>query len=119
MNAPDQPDAALDQFWDSQRRAALAQANDGKATWGEQVELPPPTKFDIHEQENYGFEKEAAKELADGKPEFEAIEGGYYRRAGTIPLHEGCLSCHEGLFKPNSKLPRFSGLVISIPVRED
>ena len=43
MNAPDQPDAALDQFWDSQRRAALAQANDGKATWGEQVELPPPT----------------------------------------------------------------------------
>jgi N utilization substance protein B len=43
MNAPDQPDAALDQFWDSQRRAAFAQANDGKATWGEQVELPPPT----------------------------------------------------------------------------
>lgn len=43
MNAPDQLDGALDQFWDSQRRAALAQASDGKATWGEQVELPPPT----------------------------------------------------------------------------
>lgn len=43
LNAPDQLDEALEQFWDSQRRAALAQASDGKATWGEQVELPPPT----------------------------------------------------------------------------
>jgi transcription antitermination protein NusB len=43
LNAPEKVDEALDQFWDSQRRAALAQANDGKATWGEQVQLPPPT----------------------------------------------------------------------------
>lgn len=43
LNAPDKLDEALDQFWDSQRRAALAQASDGKATWGEQIELPPPT----------------------------------------------------------------------------
>ena len=43
LNAPDQVDEALDHFWDSQRRAAIAQASDGKATWGEQIELPPPT----------------------------------------------------------------------------
>ena len=43
LNAPDQLDEALNQFWDSQRRSALAQASDGKSTWGEQVELPPPT----------------------------------------------------------------------------
>lgn len=43
LNAPDKLDEALDQFWDSQRRAAIAQASDGKATWGEQIELPPPT----------------------------------------------------------------------------
>ncbi|MEQ2007273.1 MAG: transcription antitermination factor NusB [Limisphaerales bacterium] len=43
LNAPDRLDEALDHFWDSQRRAAIAQASDGKATWGEQVELPPPT----------------------------------------------------------------------------
>ena len=43
LNAPDHVDEALDHFWDSQRRAAIAQASDGKATWGEQIELPPPT----------------------------------------------------------------------------
>lgn len=43
LNAPDKLDEELDHFWDSQRRAALAQASDGKATWGEKVELPPPT----------------------------------------------------------------------------
>ncbi|MBM3831519.1 MAG: transcription antitermination factor NusB [Verrucomicrobia bacterium] len=43
LNAPEMVDEALDHFWDSQRRAALSQANDGKATWGEQVQLPPPT----------------------------------------------------------------------------
>jgi N utilization substance protein B len=43
MNAPEKLDEALDQFWEAQRRAALAQASDGKATWGEQIELPPPT----------------------------------------------------------------------------
>lgn len=43
MNAPDKLDEVLDHFWDSQRRAAIAQASEGKATWGEQVELPPPT----------------------------------------------------------------------------
>lgn len=43
LNAPEKPDEALDQFWDAQRRAALVQANDGKATWGERIELPPPT----------------------------------------------------------------------------
>jgi N utilization substance protein B len=34
---------ALNEFWDSQRAAALAEDKKGKATWGEKVELPPPT----------------------------------------------------------------------------
>jgi transcription antitermination protein NusB len=37
LNAPDKLSEALDHFWDS------AQASDGKATWGEEVVLPPPT----------------------------------------------------------------------------
>jgi transcription antitermination protein NusB len=41
LNPPENLEAALEAFWTSQRRAALA--NDDKATWGEQVELPPPT----------------------------------------------------------------------------
>ena len=43
MNAPEKVDEALDHFWDAQRRAAIAQASDDKATWGEKLELPPPT----------------------------------------------------------------------------
>jgi hypothetical protein len=62
------------------------------------------------------FEKRAAKEIAEGKTEIETIEDGYYRRAGGIALHSGCLSCHEGLFQSSSKKQRFAGLVISVPI---
>ena len=42
MNPPENLDAELDQFWNSQRSAAIAEEK-GNATWGEKVELPPPT----------------------------------------------------------------------------
>src|SRR5262245_53988126 len=42
LNPPDDLDAALEQFWESQRTAAIAEEK-GKATWGEKTELPPPT----------------------------------------------------------------------------
>ena len=42
LNPPDNLATALDQFWDSQRAAALAE-DKGAATWGQPVELPPPT----------------------------------------------------------------------------
>ena len=41
LNPPENLDAALETFWTSQRRAALI--NEDKATWGERIELPPPT----------------------------------------------------------------------------
>lgn len=41
LNPPENLELALDQFWNSQRTAAIA-AED-KATWGQQIELPPPT----------------------------------------------------------------------------
>ncbi|MEI8381973.1 MAG: DUF3365 domain-containing protein [Planctomycetota bacterium] len=65
------------------------------------------------------FELRAVKELGDEKSEIETVEDGYYRRAGVIPLTSGCLSCHEGLFKSSSKVQRYAGLVISIPIREE
>jgi hypothetical protein len=64
------------------------------------------------------FEKAAAKEIADGKDAYELVEDGYYRRAGAIPLAAGCVNCHSGFFKAPSKIPRFAGLVISVPVSE-
>ncbi len=65
------------------------------------------------------FEKRAAKELAEGQTAIEVVEDGYYRRAGAISLHSGCLSCHEGLFQSSSKKPRYAGLVISVPLEID
>ncbi len=62
------------------------------------------------------FEKQAARQLAKGDAAVETVEGGFYRRAGSIPLNGGCITCHHGLFAAASPGKKFAGLVISIPV---
>jgi N utilization substance protein B len=42
LNAPENLEEALDSFWESQRAVAVAQEK-GAATWGQKVELPPPS----------------------------------------------------------------------------
>ena len=42
LNPPEDLDAALNHFWESQRTAAIAEEK-GDATWGEKIELPPVT----------------------------------------------------------------------------
>ena len=42
LNPPADLDRALEEFWESQRAAAIA-GEKGPATWGQPVELPPPT----------------------------------------------------------------------------
>ncbi len=42
LNAPEDLEQALQQFWETQRAAAIAEEKGG-ATWGEPIELPPPT----------------------------------------------------------------------------
>jgi N utilization substance protein B len=42
LNPPQDIDAALDEFWGSQRGAAIAEEK-GVANWGQPIELPPPT----------------------------------------------------------------------------
>jgi|SRR5215207_20075 len=42
INPPEDLEGALDQFWSSQRAAAIAE-DKGMATWGQTIELPPPT----------------------------------------------------------------------------
>ncbi len=42
LNPPDDLNAALAEFWESQRTAAIAEEK-ASATWGQPVELPPPT----------------------------------------------------------------------------
>ncbi|MBN2505232.1 MAG: transcription antitermination factor NusB [Verrucomicrobia bacterium] len=46
LNAPDDLDEALGQFWESQRAAAIA-LDKGRATWGQPVELPPPSPEEL------------------------------------------------------------------------
>ena len=43
LNPPSDLAAELEQFWNSQRTAAIEEEKTGMATWGEKVELPPPT----------------------------------------------------------------------------
>lgn len=65
------------------------------------------------------FEKQAAKAIASGKPDYERVEDGVYRRAAGISLmNKGCLKCHLQLASVG-KVDRFAGLVISIPVVAD
>lgn len=71
-----------------------------------------------HEPETK-FEKAAAKAIAKGKSHVDVVENGYYRRAGAIPLSLGCVGCHGGLSSGASTTPKFAGLVISVPVREN
>lgn len=42
MNPPEDLEAALDHFWESQRAAAIAE-DKGVAKWGQAIELPPPS----------------------------------------------------------------------------
>src|SRR5436190_19908032 len=42
LNPPEDLGKALEHFWESQRGAAIAEEK-GTATWGQPVELPPPT----------------------------------------------------------------------------
>lgn len=41
LNPPEDLGPALEHFWTSQRKAALAEEE--KATWGQRIDLPPPT----------------------------------------------------------------------------
>jgi N utilization substance protein B len=42
LNPPEDLQVALDQFWETQRAAAIAEEK-GAATWGQPTELPPPS----------------------------------------------------------------------------
>lgn len=71
----------------------------------------------VNHEPKTDFEKKAAAEIGEGKETVETVEGGYYRRVGAIPLKDGCIHCHGGIFMKPSKVPKFAGLVISVPVK--
>lgn len=69
----------------------------------------------INHEPKDDFEKAAAKAIAGGKREYEAVENGVYRRAEAVPLAVGCLTCH-GSFGMVPKTPRFAALVVKMPL---
>ena len=71
----------------------------------------------IHHEPKTDFEKLAANAIAEGKEQFELVEKDFYRSARAIPLGEGCVNCHTGMFRGPAKTPRYAGLVISIPLK--
>lgn len=62
------------------------------------------------------FEHEAVKALESGKRDFERLEDGVYRRAGSITLTNHCLKCHVPDRKSTEN--RTAGLIIAIPIKE-
>ncbi|MFH1300907.1 MAG: hypothetical protein ABIK07_07570 [Planctomycetota bacterium] len=96
--------------------ADIARQENIKAKW---IAVNAKAMSIDHEPEGE-FEKQAAKEIAAGKYEYERVEKGLYRRAVGISLmNNGCLGCHLGFGANDNKKDRFAGLVISIPVKQD
>jgi N utilization substance protein B len=46
LSPPEDLEAALEEFWQTQRAAAIAE-DKAPATWGQPVELPPPTAAEV------------------------------------------------------------------------
>jgi cytochrome c553 len=95
--------------------AAIDRESKIKTRW---IAVNTPAMSINHEAET-AFEKKAAAEIAAGKKEFEGVEKGYYLRATAIPLGAGCVGCHTKFSATTDKTPRFAGLVISIPVKDE
>ncbi|MGI9474607.1 MAG: c-type heme family protein [Rubripirellula sp.] len=60
------------------------------------------------------FEREAAEQLAAGKPSYEEMTSERYQYAGAIHLKSQCLKCH--VKRRISTERRVAGLVITMPV---
>lgn len=70
----------------------------------------------INHEPKTEFEKRAAREFVTGEEVVEVIEDGYFRQASPVSMTGGCISCHAGFFNQPSKSPKYTGLVISIPI---
>lgn len=86
----------------------------GKTRWN--AVNTPAMNIDHNPQE--GFEKDAARELKQGKHEFERVEDGIFLRAGAVSLFASCTKCHLSGLRPQQKVRSLAGLIISMPVKQ-
>lgn len=104
------PARAMEDVFDDMKQSSSVEAR-----W---ISVNLPAMGVDHEPET-DFEKQAAKRIAAGESTVETVADGYYRRAGAISLHSGCISCHGGFFRTQSTTPKYAAVVISIPVHTD
>jgi hypothetical protein len=71
----------------------------------------------IHHTPKTDFEKRAAAAIAAGQERFEELDADVLRVARPIPLGEGCVSCHDGMFRSRSKSPLVAGLIVAVPLK--
>ena len=81
LNPPSNLAAELEQFWNSQRTAAIEEEKSGMATWGEKVELPPPT---VEEAETRLFAEPLIKGVLENR---DAIDEQIKKHAKNWDFH--------------------------------
>ena len=86
----------------------------GKTRW---IAVNTPA-MNIDHNPKEGFEKDAARELKQGKHEFERVEDGIFLRAGAVSLFASCTKCHLSGLRPQQKVRSLAGLIISMPVKQ-
>lgn len=108
-DGPVLPARAMDDIFEE-----MARMSGGYANW-----IAVNTKaMSIDHEPTTEFEKRAAAELSEGKPEVELVTKSVYRRATPILLGTSCVGCHTKMFSEPPKTPRYAGLVISIPLKQ-
>ena len=80
LNPPEDLDSALENFWMHQRAAEI-EVLEGRSTWGERKELPPPTEEELAIQQ---FAEPRVRGVIENR---EAIDHGRARLATNGDLH--------------------------------
>lgn len=71
----------------------------------------------LHHEPKTDFEKRAATAIAAGQERFETVDKDFLRIARPIPLGEGCVNCHTGMFRSPPSTPRLAGLIVAVPLK--
>jgi N utilization substance protein B len=100
LNPPEDLDRALTEFWDTQRAAAIAEEK-GPATWGQPVELPPPT---AEEAETRLFADPLIRGVIEHRDEIDAhikrhARNWEFHRIATVDRNVMRLAIFEMLFR--------------------
>lgn len=101
LNPPENLDLELATFWNSQRTAAIEDEKSGPATWGQPVELPPPT---VEEAETRLFSEPLIKGVLQHRDAIDEKIKGYaknwdFHRIAAVDRNIMRLAIYEMLYR--------------------